>query len=188
VGSISSGESNPRSAESYPRNSQRHLRRRTSGAPVIGANSANSDAVCQCLLAAPFKKELHLLETTPSATIERKVASFVTIGSGKGNADSFLGFLKQTFWPSGQPTVRDGTLAAYWTVKHAIEQRTAGVGMGIDVFVIEAHSVGHQARHLSDSELREHDEVIAECRKALLAVREGLARKPASDTAPPPTM
>jgi len=159
-------------------------------APVLGAARVGPDVTCTCVLAAPFKGELHLAEITPTATIERKTAElpFVTLGSGKGNADSFLGFLSQTFWQGVQPNVRDATLAAYWTVKHAIEQHTALVGIGIDVFIIEKVAGKYKARQLANSDFAEHDEFIAECRASLLAVRAKFATPPEKgEVAEPPT-
>ena len=52
-------------------------------------------------------------------------------------AAAFLGFLKDAFGPERLPTVRGATLAACWTVKHAIKMKVRNVGYDVDVFVLE---------------------------------------------------
>ena len=115
---------------------------------VYGAQAASSDCICHSLLAAPFKdataplpsrESIKLVEITPQVAVEAMSADlpFISLGSGKGSADPFLGFLRKVFWPSALPTVKEGTLAALWTVQHAIDMKVLGVGFAPDVFVLE---------------------------------------------------
>ena len=62
---------------------------------------------------------------------------FISLGSGKMSADPFLGFLRKVYWPSNLPTIQEAALAAYWTIRHAIDMKVLGVGFGVDVFTIE---------------------------------------------------
>jgi hypothetical protein len=157
-------------------------------ARLIGHAAAQSDAICASLLAAPFKDGLKLVEVTPQIAVERLTdeSPFISMGSGKGSADPFLGFLRKVYWPTGLPSVREGTLAAYWTIHHAIDMKVTGVGFDVDVFVVEpSGSKGYVARQLDNAELAEHNEFIQACEDALRSVRDQIAA-PGAQPAPTP--
>jgi 20S proteasome alpha/beta subunit len=90
-------------------------------ARVIGNASAATDCLCGSMLAAGFKDGLKLVEITPQVAVEYMTSDlpFISMGSGKPSADPFLGFLKKVYWPQELPTLQEGTLAAFWTIRHA---------------------------------------------------------------------
>lgn len=149
----------------------------TAAAQVIGSQAAQSDCICAGILSAPFKDGLKVIEVSPQIAVEYLTPelSFLSMGSGKLTADPFLGFLKTIFWPNRLPSVREGALAAYWTIKLATELRVVGVGMGIDIFTLENTEGNWSARKLEDDETAEHDSLIASCEDALRSVANVIA-------------
>jgi hypothetical protein len=152
---------------------------KTAGAAihVLGQQAAQSDCICGGLLAAPFKDGMKLVEISPQIAVEflTPSLSFISMGSGKLSADPFLGFLKSIFWPDRLPSVRESTLAAYWTIKLATDLRVSGVGMGTDIFVLEQSSDTWTARALDQNETSEHDIFIETCQSSLRAVASTLS-------------
>jgi hypothetical protein len=65
---------------------------------------------------------------------------------------------------------------AYWTVKAAIGVASPLIGLGIDVFVLDPKA-NPQARELTDEEVKQHDEFIAEAANALRNVPETMRGK-----------
>jgi hypothetical protein len=143
---------------------------------VYGASVAAGDAICGSLLAAPFKDRLHLVEITPQVAVESMSTSlpFICLGSGKGSADPFLGFLKSVFWPDLLPSVSEGALAAFWTVQHAIDMKVDGVGFDVDVFVVAKAGNSYASRQLNTAELAEHTDFINASVLSLRGLRDGL--------------
>jgi 20S proteasome alpha/beta subunit len=161
-------------------------------ARVVGNSAAMGDSLCGGLLAAGFKDGLRLVEITPQVAVEymTKDLPFISMGSGKPSADPFLGFLRNVFWPSDLPTIQEGALAAYWTIRHAIDMKVFGVGFDVDVFTVQLAAKTFTARKLDDAELAEHLDFIKEAEQALRGVRESMIRPPAPE-APvetPPTL
>jgi hypothetical protein len=160
-------------------------------AGVIGSAVAANDCICGGLLAAGFKDGLKLIEITPQIAVEYMTADlpFISIGSGKASADLFLGFLRKVYWPTNQPTIQEGALAAYWTIQHAIEMKVSGVGFDVDVFTIEPKDKTFVARKLTDAEVAEHIDFIKASEEALRGVRETIASPPtAAPVETPPTL
>lgn len=161
-------------------------------AGVIGNVAAASDCICGGLLAAGFKDGLKLIEITPQIAVEYMTPDmpFISMGSGKASADPFLGFLRKVFWPTSLPTIQEGALAAYWTIQHAIDMKVAGVGFGVDVFVVEPSDKTYKARKLDDAELTEHADFMKASEEALRGVRKSLTKSPTAQTATeaPPTL
>ena len=161
-------------------------------ARVVGNAAAMGDSLCGGLLAAGFKDGLRLVEITPQVAVEfmTKDLPFISMGSGKMSADPFLGFLRKVYWPSNLPTIQEGALAAYWTIRHAIDMKVLGVGFDVDVFTIEPSAKTYRARQLDDAEVAEHIDFIKACEQALRGVREAMTSPP--DRGPvealPPTL
>lgn len=155
-------------------------------AQILGP-AAQGDCICSCLLATVFKDGQKVVEITPQISVEflTPELSFLSMGSGKTAADPFLGSLKSIFWPHRLPTVREGALAAYWTIHLATELRVSGVGMGIDIFTLERSNDQWTARRLEDNETAEHDAFIASCEDALRSVANAIAGGPSDEPAPP---
>jgi len=167
-------------------------------AGVVGHNAAASDAICGGLLAAGFKDGLKLIEITPQVAVELMTEDmpFISTGSGKSSADTFLGFLRKVYWPKQLPSLEEGALAAYWTVQHAIEMKVQGVGFATDVFTVvpkpsgrDGREVVYVARQLDEAELKEHGGLIEAAEEALRGVRKAM-NAPAAEVPveKPPTL
>jgi len=158
------------------------FRTAAAAAQILG-HAAQADCICGGLLAAVFQDGAKVIEITPQIAVEflTPELAFLSMGSGKATADPFLGFLKNIFWPDRLPTVREGTLAAYWTIKLATDLRISGVGMGIDIFTLETTENNWTARKLEDNETAEHDSFIANCEDALRSLANAIAGKPAGE-------
>lgn len=161
-------------------------------ARVVGNAAAMGDSLCGGLLAAGFKDGLRLVEITPQVAVEymTKDLPFISMGSGKMSADPFLGFLRKVFWPNELPTIQEGALAAYWTIRHAIDMKVFGVGFDVDVFTVEPSAKTFIARKLDDAELAEHVDFMKEAEQALRGVREAMTAPPAAEAPAetPPTL
>lgn len=163
-------------------------------APIIGIPAASQDALCSGLLAAKFQDGVQLVDISVQGGFEALTGQsvpFVCHGNGKANADPFLRYLWNVYWNDRPPTFKEAILAAYWTVKVAIELHTTGVGFGIEVFVLEKH--GRDGKHvraiqLGPQNLQEHDEFIDAAHMAMRSVRDRLSGGGNSDAPPPPTL
>ena len=103
-----------------------------------------------CLLAMPLNNKPELFEfDSLTFNPERKgdpdgdgidtTSRIVSMGSGQRLADPFLGFVRRAFWPQRdtKPKVADAKLAVGWTLQHAIDLNTGGVGGDIQMAVLE---------------------------------------------------
>lgn len=100
---------------------------------------------------------------------------YVTAGSGKINADPFLRFIWDVFWPDAGhlPPLREAIFAAYWTVQMNIEYQSTGVGIGVDVWTVERSSDGSFAAAATDRERLEPSGMFIETMKqAMRAQRD----------------
>lgn len=84
----------------------------------------------------------------------------VCIGNGQQIGDPFLAFLATTLMQGTAPTVAQAKVMAYWTLRHACEVNTGGIGPEIQMAVIElataASTAGRgnwRARELSGDEM-----------------------------------
>jgi 20S proteasome alpha/beta subunit len=160
---------------------------------VIG-QAAQSDVILSSLLATVCKDGLVLWEISQQCGFEALTAagvSFVCVGSGKSNADPFLRFIWDVYFPgTARPNVSEGSLIAYWTVRTVIDSRTSGVGYNPDVFVIEQINKTYKSRQLSKDDLIGHDELIGAASGAMRSIQARMAgrEKMAADEVPLPTL
>ena len=115
---------------------------------------------------------------------------YVAIGSGKGNADPFLRFIWDVFWPErGQlPELLEAVFAVYWTVQLNIDQRSEGVGYGIDMCTHTHADDGKWRVHeLEEQELDIHDELIANFKDAMRACRDEMFGSDGTRPSAPPS-
>jgi 20S proteasome alpha/beta subunit len=143
--------------------------------PIVGQQGVHNDVVCTSLLGAHFQDGVHLLDISFNGTCEilsKQFVRFACHGSGKANADPILRFLWNVYWPKSYPTLQEAVLAAYWTVKIAIELKTPGVGFEPDVHVIEPTGRGDKthARQVLAAELEQHDGFIDAVKQAMQGV------------------
>lgn len=132
-------------------------------------------------------------KSSPQAGFEALSESvpFVSLGSGKPNADPFLSFLRSVFWPDRLPTVQEAITTAYWTIKFVSELGTEGVGLGIEAIVLERDNDGFAARKQDSNTLLENEDFISAACDALKSVPEGApieAAAPSEAAAEIPTM
>ena len=152
---------------------------------VIGPQAAQSDVICGSILVSKFRDGLQIVEVTPTGAIEYLTSDlpFLCLGSGKQNADPFLGFLWSVYFGNNQvPSLNEGSLLAYWTISNAIKLASAGVGLGIDVFSMRSDT--GLVEHYTSEALIEHDGLIKEVEGAMRTVRVTLA---GNGAAPPPS-
>lgn len=154
-------------------------------AKVLGPAAASS-VMCSTLVAMPIADEARLFQFDHQGSPEEATESlpFVAIGSGEPIADPFLAFLRRVFWPTGLPTVSDGTLTAVWTLDHAIRTNPGGVGGQIHVLILETANGGWGVRELEDSQVQEHTQMIQLAEDRLRTFRDVLI--PGSNEEPVP--
>ncbi len=157
---------------------------------VIG-QAAQNDVLCSSLLATEFKDGLQLIEISAQGGFECLTPQlpYVCQGSGKQNADPFLAFIWSVYFSSSRPNISEAVLAAYWTVKVAIDLKSSGVGFAPDVSVLEKATggPGYIARQLGPNDLKETNDFIAEAESALRSIRDRM--KPSGgDVSQPPTL
>ena len=118
---------------------------------------------------------------------------FVALGSGKQMADPFLRFLLDLFSPT-HPSVREAVFLATWTLQHTIRTNPGGVAGPIRIVVVDRISGAFTARELSDDEIGEQEQAIADAVAKLSdwrSVIAGTARAEASSAQqpePPPRL
>jgi hypothetical protein len=129
--------------------------------------------VCGTLVAAKFVDGVSIVEVTPTGAVDfySKELPFICLGSGKQNSDPFLAYLWSVFFPNSLPTLEEGALLAYWSIKQAISSASPHIGLGIDVFVLDPTATP-RTRELSDAELAPHIEFIDEAANALRGLRD----------------
>jgi hypothetical protein len=102
---------------------------------------------------------------------------WASLGSGQTIVDPFLALLAKVFWTDGGPSLRGGIFTAYWALEHACELNTGGIQKPIRLATLQAVSKpagGVRARMLTDDELAEHVDMIAEATKRLQSFRDVL--------------
>ena len=128
---------------------------------LIG-NVALTDVISSCVLAMPVEDAPCLFQFDQQCAPEQATANvpFVAIGSGQQTADPFLAFIRRTFWSDRLPNLAEGTFAAYWTVRHAIETMPGGVADPIQIAVLRQVDSKWRAVELRSEELQEHKEFL----------------------------
>ena len=85
---------------------------------------------------------------------------YVSLGNGQQITDSFLAFLRSTFWEDRAPNVRQGIFTVLWTLMHACEVAPWGIREPIQIAVLEGTGRKIHARMLPDDELIEHRNLV----------------------------
>jgi hypothetical protein len=75
------------------------------------------------------------------------------------------------FFADSLPTLEEGALLAYWSIKQAITLASPHIGLGIDVFVLDPNATP-RTRELSDAEVAPHLEFIDEAANVLRGLRD----------------
>lgn len=152
-----------------------------------------SDALHSSVVALPLGDSGCLIQFTEQCNAEEASSDlpFVSIGSGQPAADPFLAYLRRVLWPDALPFLHDGTLAAVWTLDHAIQTQAGFVAEPIQVVVLKQDGAkAWKAEELSAADLGEHKEMIAtledEMRNRCGAAFAGAPTAPIPDRLAPP--
>ena len=94
---------------------------------------------------------------------------FCSMGSAQPITDPFLALLREVFWQSGQPSVRDAILAVTWALDHAIAVNPGGVNGPARIARLENVGGALSAQLCTESDMAEHRSWIAEAKRAMAA-------------------
>jgi 20S proteasome alpha/beta subunit len=139
-------------------------------AKAVGPGPAYGQCTVECLVAANFKDGPKLLQITPLGIFDaaKSESPIKAIGSGQLQADPFLVFLRNTFWPNRLPTVEEGMLAACWAVDYALEVGAPFVGKDINAFSLGRDGRNRfRASQATSDQIRNHRAFIQTARLRL---------------------
>jgi len=134
----------------------------------------------QAFVALPLGDDTaHLYEINERGTTEEKTEAvpFASIGSGQQNADPFLAFLRDIYWPDRLPNLSEATFVALWALRFCI-RFGAGIGEPIQIITLAKSDEGNwEATELTEDMLKEHREAIKRAEDALRDFRTGFQQK-----------
>ena len=138
---------------------------------------AENNALVCSLACIPFADGLRLCHVDYDGSIYclNENLPYVTAGSGKINADPFIRFIWDVFWPEPGylPPLREAIFAAYWTVHMNIEYQSTGVGIGVDVWTVNRNDDGSYAAAETDwTRLEPSGMFIESMKQAMRAQRD----------------
>lgn len=138
---------------------------------------AENNALACSLACIPFADGLRLCHVDWDGSIYclNENLPYVTAGSGKINADPFIRFIWDVFWPQPGhlPPLREAIFAAYWTVQMNIEYQSTGVGIGVDVWTVNRNADGSYAAAETDwTRLEPSGMFIESMKQAMRAQRD----------------
>ena len=139
---------------------------------------AESNALACSLVCLPFADGLRLCHVDYDGSIYclNENLPYVTAGSGKINADPFIRFIWDVFWPEPGhlPPLREAIFAAYWTVQMNIEYQSTGVGIGVDVWAVSRNTDGSYAAAETESTRLEPSGMFIESMKQAMRAQRDL--------------
>jgi hypothetical protein len=141
------------------------------GALVAFPNTKGGPQLCEFAV-ADFQPEL-----------KDAGAWFVSMGSGQQIADSYLVFMRDVFWKTGMPVLKQGVFAAAWVMRQSIRVAPGFIREPIDIAVLQ----GDQAKKIDDDEMKLHMSVADQATEWFGKFDPAnLPAAPAGDTIPPP--
>jgi len=119
------------------------IHRTLQGLPGYGITS-NEYVLSQSMVAIPVGESVRLYVQDPECSLTEITdeLSYAAIGSGRAVADPFLSFLREVTWADRPPNQARGELAAYWTVRHAIDNNPTHLTYPIQLIVMARRSDG----------------------------------------------
>jgi len=113
------------------------IHRTLQGLPGFGITS-NEYVTSQTLLGIPVRGSLRLFRMDPECSLTEITPELAwsAIGAGRSLAEPFLAFLRRVLWDKGRPNIAQAELAAFWSLKHAIEYNPAGLSHPIQLMVL----------------------------------------------------
>lgn len=141
---------------------------------AISMAHAYTLGTCECLLGANFKDGIRLVQILTEGTfdIATKDMPVRVIGTGQMQADPFLVFLRNIFWPDRLPTVDEGVLYAIWAVEYASEVGAPNVGSGINAFSITKYGNRVSAKEVTEVQIKENQDFIREAKDQLRKIAD----------------
>ena len=130
---------------------------------------------CETIVALPIdgaSKLLHFSKLSDPFEITAETP-FVSIGSGRRQADPFLAFIKRLFWDDSAPaSILDGIFGIVWTLQH-VSRVNAGLGIGgrQRIAVLQRRQANWRADMLSEPHLSEYVQAIDDTENALREYR-----------------
>ena len=144
--------------------------RNISGATITDFQQTSTNPnLYSALLAVPVGGEPVLCQFDEGfqPTLHTEHMWFCSMGSTQPITDPFLALMREIFWPTGQPTVQEATLAVTWTLDHAIAVNPGGVNGPARIAVLEPGGNSVPSRLLADADLNEHRSWIEDARRQL---------------------
>ena len=130
---------------------------------------------CETIVALPVDGAPHLLYFNKLSDPFEITAEmpFVSIGSGRRQADPFLAFIKRLFWDDSTPSsILDGIFGIVWTLQH-VSRVNAGLGIGgrQHIAVLQRRRAKWRADMLTEPHLSEYLQAIDDTENALREYR-----------------
>lgn len=127
----------------------------------IYGDKAYNDVVSESLTVMPVGQELALihLNQTFSPSVATRSLPFVAIGSGEANADPFLAFLKEIYFPDGDIGVINGEFIVFWALHHACTTHHGGVSEPLQIMTL-SYDARLVIREHSKNDLKEHGDMV----------------------------
>ena len=135
--------------------------------------------LCEFLAGAGFQPEFK----------KRHALWFTTAGNHQTITDAFLGFLRDTVWKDGAPTVEEAILAAVWTLQHVCDLNTGGVKEPLHIAVLDRDpgTQKYRPRKLDETQLAEQRDLVNDAKDYLSNYREAFKAKNAPKVPEPST-
>jgi hypothetical protein len=113
------------------------IHRSLKGIPGLGSAIADY-ALSQSMVAIPSSSSFRLFVLDPECSLTEITDELlsVAIGNSRAVAEPFLTFLRKVLWNDGLPGRAEGELAAYWTVRNAIDSNPTGLSLPIQLVVM----------------------------------------------------
>ena len=146
-----------------------------------------------CLLGFVLDGQAHLCEFE-ILTFQPEIKSiegawYVSLGSGQGLTDPFLGFVNKVFWNNEQPNLKEGIYGAIWALEHVINLNTGGVNGPIQIVTLSIDDNGlPQTKLFNEQELAEHKEYVSNFEKEIKEIKNKLNNAQAAQIPPSPTI
>lgn len=153
-----------------------------------GLTGEANASLCKSLIALPVANQFHLFQFEFNGSPEHATRDlpFVALGSGQAIADPFLALLKRLLWPTEEPTLAEGRLAAVWTIDHVRRTTPGGVGGDIQLATLTNAATGiPEAVKIADqTEVQEHLQAVEAALAALVGQIRGVGTT--TETVEPP--
>jgi hypothetical protein len=109
---------------------------------------------------------------------------FCSMGSSQPITDTLLAFMRDIFWQNGPPGIGGGIFSVLWTLEMAIQINPGGVNGPVRIAVISGNKGNISARMLTDLDLSEHYQAMADMKTSMRAIRNPDIKEDSSKSIP----